>query len=87
MNRFISQLAVKIGISSLWLRIVACILAAVSGILVYISRKEPELPMTRVYIPNLQTRVTYIWQLLVVAGFLVLTAIAAFVMSFQKKKV
>jgi hypothetical protein len=64
----------------------AGIFAAGSGFMIYLSRKESELPLTRMYIPDLQRQVTYIWQFLVVAGFLLLTAVLALVLSFYKKR-
>ena len=84
-SRF-SKLKNSLGLSSLKLRIISGALMVTSGILVYFSRKEPELPLTRMYIPDLQTRVTYIWQLLLLAGLLFLTGLVTFVLSFQNKK-
>ena len=87
MMQLFSRLADIIGISRIWLRITAGIFAAGSGLMIYLSRKEAEMPLTRMYIPDLHRQVTYIWQLLVVAGFLVLTAVLALVLSFCKKRV
>ncbi len=84
-SRF-SKLKNSLGLSRLKLRIISGALMVTSGILVYFSRKEPELPLTRMYIPDLQTRVTYIWQLLLLAGLLFLTGLVTFVLSFQNKK-
>jgi ABC-type uncharacterized transport system permease subunit len=86
MNRLISQTLVKFAESSLRRKITAAMMFVIGGILVYISRKEPELPLTRIYIPNLQTQVTYVWQLLLVAGLLFLTALAILFSPFLKKK-
>jgi hypothetical protein len=74
------------GTSKLIMRISAGVLVIISGILAYISRKEPEFPLSRVFIPNLQTRVTYIWQLLVAAGLLLVTAVILFLLSFRRSK-
>jgi hypothetical protein len=87
MKHLFSQLADNIGISRLWLRITAGIFTAGSGLMIYLSRKEAEMPLTRMYIPDFHHQVTYIWQLLVVAGLLGLTAVLALVLSFCKKRV
>jgi hypothetical protein len=86
MNKLISEIPAKFRESSLRIKITAGVLIVISGILAYISRKEPELPLTRVYIPNLQSQVSYVWQLLLVAGLLFLTALALLFSPFLKKK-
>jgi len=86
MKKLLSWLSDNIRISRWCLRITAVVLAATGGLMVYLSRKEPELPLTRVFIPNLQRQITYIWQLLVLAGLLFISAIAVLILSFQKKR-
>jgi hypothetical protein len=86
MKHFLVRLADNIGMSRVWLRITAGVLTAGSALMFFLSRKEAEFPLTRMYIPDLQRQVTYIWQLLVVAGILILTAILTLVLSFFKKR-
>jgi hypothetical protein len=86
MKKLFAQITNKFSESSLRLKITAGVLIVISGVLAYLSRKEPELPLTRMYIPNMRTQVTYLWQLLLVAGLLFLTALAILCFSFQKKK-
>ncbi len=71
--------------SSLKLRIIAGALIIVGGILVYLARREPELPLTRIYIPNAPAQITYIWQMILVAALFFLTGLTTLVLSFLKK--
>ncbi len=83
-NRF-SQLYTQLALSSLKLRIIAGALMIVGGVLVYLARREPELPLTRVYIPNAPAQITYIWQMILVAALFFLTGLTALILSFLKK--
>ncbi len=83
-NRF-SQINTRLALSSLKLRIIAGALMIVGGVLVYLARREPELPLTRVYIPNAPAQITYIWQMILVAALFFLTGLTTLVLSFLKK--
>jgi hypothetical protein len=73
-----------ISLSKLKLRLFSVMLLILSGILGYLSRRETALPLTRIFIPNLERSFYYVWELVAVAALFLLSSLAMLIFSFKK---